>query len=149
VATRSKLSDTNLEIICAHVRQDMVPPEKAAASIGVTYPTFRGWLRRGEADHWGGKETAHSRFYCEVCRAVADVEIKTLKRLSRSTDRVESDNLKWMLERCDVATYGRQVTVQIRTEMKEELTVEILGKVHDALDGEDYAHENRSKDNLR
>jgi hypothetical protein len=65
----SKLTDTTSEIICQHVRQNMVPPPVAAQSIGVTYRTFQTWMKSGASDDWTGKNTRHARFYRSGTRA--------------------------------------------------------------------------------
>jgi hypothetical protein len=135
----SKLTDTTSEIICQHVRQNMVPPPVAAQSIGITYRTFQTWMKSGASDDWTGKDTRHARFYREVCMASSDAQIKAQKRLLKSVDRVESDNLKWMLERWDSDTWGRQVTIKVQNEIRHEMAIELLGEVNEILDVESYS----------
>jgi len=116
----------------------MIPPATAAQSIGITLRTFQLWMKTGSVDDWGGKDTPHARFYQEVSRAASDAQIKAQKRLLKSLDRVESDNLKWLLEKWDSETFGRQVTIKVKNEIRHEMAVELLGEVNEVLDIESY-----------
>lgn len=134
----ARLTDTNTEIICQHIRKDMIPPPVAAQSIGMTYGAFQRRMKRGAADDWAGRETAYATFYREVSRAVSDAQIKAQKRLMKSFDRVESNNLQWLLEKWDSETFGRQVTIKVKNEIRQEMAVELLGEVNEVLDLESY-----------
>ena len=134
-----RLTSANRETICDFVRKGMVPPPVAAQSIGVTYRTFQTWMKRGAADDYAGRVSEHADFYRDVCRASSDAQIRAQQRLIKSIDRVESDNLKWMLERWDSDTWGRQVTIKVQNEIREEMAVELLGEMHEVLDLEAYS----------
>jgi hypothetical protein len=114
----------------------MIPPPVAAESVGTTYRTFQSWMKRGAADDFAGVESEYARLYRDVCRAAADAQVSAQKRLLKSTDRVESDNLKWFLERWDRDTWGAQVVIKVQNEIRQAMAIELLSLVRETLDDE-------------
>jgi hypothetical protein len=91
---------------------------------------------RGAADDFAGVESEYARLYREVCRAAADAQVSAQKRLLKSTDRVESDNLKWFLERWGRDTWGAQVVIKVQNEIRQQMAIEVLSLVRETLDDE-------------
>ncbi|MEM9194822.1 MAG: hypothetical protein AAGF12_36930 [Myxococcota bacterium] len=135
----ARLSDTLRDAICHLVRKDMIPPPTAAQANDVTFKTFQNWMRTGAADDWALRDTPHATFYREVSRAASDAQIRAQRRLMKSADRVESENIKWLLERWDTETYGRQVTIHVRNTIREEMALELMGQLRETLDVESYS----------
>jgi hypothetical protein len=56
----------------------------AAEYAGVTYETFRTWMRRGEDDLLAGSETEYAVFSVAVKQTVASVEVRALGLIQRA-----------------------------------------------------------------
>ena len=58
----------------------------ACQAAGISYPTLRTWIQRGEEDKAAGRSTAYADFLDRLTRARAESELKLVAKLEDDPD---------------------------------------------------------------
>jgi len=115
--THPKLNNRTAEIICAFLVEGNYA-DTAAQAAGITYPTYREWLRKGE---YAAEGDPYRVFYDAVVQAKALGEARLLQIIREAAQKPHLwTAASWILERTMPHKYGRVNRVELLTRQQIE-----------------------------
>lgn len=103
VGRRSKLTEELTKTICENIELGM-SYNLSCQAAGITFKTFRNWMRAGEAE----EDKKHIDFYSAVQAAEAQCAKNCLVRIQDSAEQGNVNYDIWLLERRYPADYGKK-----------------------------------------